>query len=89
MIRVSVAAVVGQLAGQVDVLLRSVPGVLPRSTSWTVLAVERRLGSIGPLKVMLIVSGVVLAARLAADGVEGTVVVPWTSSCWSRSPSRR
>ena len=46
-----------------------VPGAMPSSSSWTVLPVSV-LGSIGSLKVTSIVSGVLIAARLAADRVE-------------------
>ena len=71
-------AVVGELAGQVDVLVEGAAGLLPRSTSVTVLALIE-LGSIGPLKVMLIVHGVALAAGDAADRVERDVgVEPWS-----------
>ena len=58
-----------QLAGQADVLVEGAAGLLPSSTSVTVLALIE-LGSIGPLKVMLIVHGVELPPALAADRVE-------------------
>ena len=52
-------AVIRELAGQVDVFVDGRAGLPPKSTRVTVLAVIV-LGSIGPLKVMLIDQGVSL-----------------------------